>query len=162
MKRYCNSSAILVALFGYADAHGPPFKRTDSSAKCATECIDKGFVFCKTDNSKVGTCCNREECTGRGECSSANLDPSAKYLFCPYEDECEWKVFIAGNEEQTIQFDSDLNTNAPGSLCNYEFKFPENAAWGSSFEIQIIGLTGADLYFLTGASIQTARGKVNR
>ena len=86
MKRFCNSSAILFTLFSYAESHGPPFKRTDSSARCATECIDEGFVFCKSDNSKVGTCCNPDECAGRSECSSANLDASAKYLFCPYED----------------------------------------------------------------------------
>ena len=102
MKKFCNSPTILIALFGYAESHGPPFKMTDSSAKCATECIDEGFVFCKTDNSKIGTCCNAEEGANRGECSSANLDSSAKYLFCPYEDECESKVFITGNEEQTF------------------------------------------------------------
>ena len=68
-------------------------------------------------------------------------------------------MFITGNEEASIQLDSDLNTYEPGSLCNYEFRFPENAAWGSSFQIQISGLSGSDLYFLTGSSIEAARGR---
>ena len=153
-----NESAIFFILMSYVFAHGPPFERTDSSAECAAECIDTGFVFCQTDNSKIGTCRNPEEGAGSGECSLANQDTNAKYLFCPYEDVCEWKVAIAGNEKTVIQFDSDVNTPTSDSLCTYEIRFPENAAWGSRFSLEVSGLTGADLYFLTGREIQTAQG----
>ena len=160
MKQYCHLIAIVLAIFGYAHAHGPPFERTDSSVQCATECIDAGFVFCKTDNSRIGTCCNPEECAGRSECSSANHNGNAKYLYCPYEESCERKVMVVGSAEQTVRFEPSINTPTLNSICNYEFRFPESAgeAWGSSFVIEIENLKGTQLTILTGSSIATASG----
>ena len=90
---------IELCLLSPVYSHDPPFHRTDVSAQCSANCIDEGFIFCKTDNSRIGTCCNPEECAGKQECSSSNLDLNAKYLFCPYEQACGWKVLIAGNQE---------------------------------------------------------------
>ena len=86
-------------LLNTVSGHGPPFRRTDVSSQCSNDCIDEGFIFCSTQNSRIGYCCNPEECAGKQECSSSNLDLNAKYLFCPYEQACGWKVLIAGNQE---------------------------------------------------------------
>ena len=137
--------------------HGPPFHRTDVSSQCSIGCIDEGFIFCKTDNSRIGLCCNPEECAGKQECSSSNLDPNAKYLFCPYENTCGPQTLVAGNEQQSFRFDLASMVSEMGSICNYELQFPENAAWGSQIDITVVNTTSAEIYLLTGSSIQTAR-----
>ena len=132
--------------------------RTSSSAVCA-QCIDDGFVFCPTDNSRIGTCCYDDECGDTSTCSTMYTDYSAKYAVCPYEPICNGKTYVAGQQLRTKEFQaSDFYD---GTLCNFEIKFPKGVS-ANAFMTVLITVEDmeppAKVYFAQGESSLLAQG----
>jgi len=120
----------------------------DSKTKsnfCKTKCIDKGKVFCPSDNYKGGICCDsKETCTpGRSTdrnfyqttawCSDYNPPDTPdifKWFVCPNEATCgdDGKKYIIpplNGETITRAIDKDNNLFLDNDICAWVVKNPD-------------------------------------
>ena len=80
-----------------------PFHFTNSSANCAIECVDRGFVACpdpfKKEDKSISSCHDREEFSDGvpAGCTSQDNDLIHRYYGCPREAFCGPAVIHADN-----------------------------------------------------------------
>ena len=112
-----------------------PYHYTNSSAHCAKDCVDQGFVACldpfETQEKHTSSCHATDDFkdTIPINCTSESNDIIHRYYGCPREAFCGPSVIYAENLEELelykVKFKDDQF--ASGSLCFYEIVFSKEA-----------------------------------
>ena len=135
------------------------WQNTDlSSARCKTDCIDQGKVYCSDDLlTDADVCCNSPIDCARTEYSICSHDASAiglSYFACPRS------VSLCGSEVISLQATNTVNEPqvvqtlpfmqgagfSSGSMCRYRLEYPFIAAKWDELTVTVKSIQNAVVY----------------